>query len=162
MDTSGNGATGKSLASSALKIWPPLVVDKALIDSARMPKCVSYQNSRTPVKVPMSEEARKLFDQLRVKILGIDTDIIELAEQKSVSYHGPSFFLEILPRKNRITLLLDLDFNEVDDPSNIARDTTEYKFLVNAVYEGGVLISVWDADDVENSLPIIRQAWERG
>jgi predicted transport protein len=110
----------------------------------------------------MSEEARKLFDQLRVKILGIDTDIIELAEQKSVSYHGPSFFLEILPRKNRITLLLDLDFNEVDDPSNIARDTTEYKFLVNAVYEGGVLISVWDADDVENSLPIIRQAWERG
>jgi uncharacterized protein with ParB-like and HNH nuclease domain/predicted transport protein len=113
-------------------------------------------------RVPMSEEARTLFDQLRVKVLEIDTNVIELAEQKSVSYHGPGFFLEILPRKNRITLLLDLDFNEVDDPSNIARDASEYKFLVNAVHEGGVLVSILDADDIEKSLPLIRQAWERG
>ena len=113
-------------------------------------------------KVPMSEEARTLFDQLRMKVIEIDTSIIELAEQKSVSYHGPGFFLEILPRKNRITLLLDLDFNEVDDPLNIANDASEYKFLVNAVYEGGVLVSVLDADDIEKSIPLIRQAWERG
>ena len=110
----------------------------------------------------MSEEARTLFDQLRVKVLEIDTNVIELAEQKSVSYHGPGFFLEILPRKNRITLLLDLDFNEVDDPSNIARDASEYKFLVNAVHEGGVLVSILDANKIKKSLPLIRQAWERG
>ena len=113
-------------------------------------------------KVPMSEEARTLFDQLRVKVLEIDTSVIELAEQKSVSYHGPGFFLEILPRKNRITLLLDLDFNEVDDPFGIANDTSEYKFLVNAVHEGGVLVSILSAEDIERSLPLIRQAWERG
>jgi predicted transport protein len=112
-------------------------------------------------KVPMSEGARLLFDQLRVKVLEIDTNIIELAEQKSVSYHGPGFFLEILPRKNRITLLLDLDFNEVDDPFDIARDASEFKFLVNAVNEGGVLVSVLNADDMEKSIPLIRQAWDR-
>jgi hypothetical protein len=61
-----------------------------------------------------------------------------------------------------MTLLLDLDFNEVDDPLDIARDASEYKFLVNAVYEGGVLLSILDPEDIENSLPLIRQAWERG
>ena len=153
---------GKSLASHALTVWPPLVVDKTSIDSAREAEMRQLSKQQDTRKVPMSEDARTLFDQLRVKVLEIDTNIIELAEQKSVSYHGPGFFLEILPRKNRITLLLDLDFNEVEDPLNIANDASEYKFLVNAVYEGGVLVSILDSDDIEKSLPLIRQAWERG
>ena len=153
---------GKNLATRALAIWPPLVVDRTLIDAAREAEMRQLSKQQDTRKVPMSEEARNLFDQLRAKVLQIDTNIIELAEQKSVSYHGPGFFLEILPRKNRITLLLDLDFNEVDDPLNIANDTSEYKFLVNAVYEGGVLVSILNADDIEKSLPLIRQAWERG
>jgi predicted transport protein len=152
---------GKSLASRALTVWPPLVVDQMLIDTAREVEMRQLSKQQDTRKVPMSEEARTLFDLLRAKILDIDANIIELAEQKSVSYHGPSFFLEILPRKNRITLLLDLDFNEVDDPLNIANDASEYKFLVNAVYEGGVLISILDAHGIEKSLPLIRQAWER-
>jgi uncharacterized protein with ParB-like and HNH nuclease domain/predicted transport protein len=153
---------GKNLASRALSVWPPLAVEKSLIDTAREVEMRLLSKQQDTRKVPMSDDARHLFDQLRVKVLQIDTNIIELAEQKSVSYHGPGFFLEILPRKNRITLLLDLDFNEVDDPLNIANDTSEYKFLVNAVYEGGVLVSILDSDDIEKSLPLIRQAWERG
>ncbi|MCP4615278.1 MAG: DUF262 domain-containing protein [Bradyrhizobium sp.] len=153
---------GKNLATRALSIWPPLVVEKSLIDAAREAEMRHLAKQQDTRKVPMSEDARNLFDQIRIKVLEIDTNIIELAEQKSVSYHGPSFFLEILPRKNRITLLLDLDFNEVDDPTDIARDASEYKFLVNAVHEGGVLVSIMDGDDIEKSLPIIRQAWERG
>ena len=153
---------GKSLATRALAVWPPLVVDGTSIAAAREAEMRQLSKQQDTRKVPMSEEARTLFDQLRMKVIEIDTSIIELAEQKSVSYHGPGFFLEILPRKNRITLLLDLDFNEVDDPLNIANDASEYKFLVNAVYEGGVLVSVLDADDIEKSIPLIRQAWERG
>ena len=129
---------GKTLASCALAVWPPLVVDKSLIDAAKIAEMQLLSKQQDTAKVPMSEDARLLFDALRAKVLQIDTNIIELAEQKSVIYHGPAFFLEVLPRKNRITLFLDLDFNEVDDPLNIANDASEYKFLVNAVHEGGV------------------------
>lgn len=90
----------------------------------------------------------------------VDSNIIELAEKKSVSYPGSSFFLEVLPRKKRITLLLALDFNEIIDPSEVARDASEKEFFVNSVYDGGVSISVWKAADIENALPMIRQAWE--
>jgi len=153
---------GKTLANRALSVWPPLVVEQSLIDAAKIAEMKLLSKQQDTAKVPMSEDARRLFDELRVKVLQIDTNIIEIAEQKSISYHGPAFFLEILPRKNRITLLLDLDFNEVDDPMDMARDASEYKFLVNAVYEGGVLVSILDTEDIENSLPLIRQAWERG
>jgi predicted transport protein len=75
--------------------------------------------------------------------------------------YGPAFFLEVLPRKNRITLLLDLDFNEVDDAFEIARDTSQQQFFVNAVYEGRVSVSIRKIDDIEQALPMIRQAWDR-
>ena len=109
-------------------------------------------------KVEMTEAARAIFEQLRAKVLQIDSDIIELAEPRSVSYHGPEFFLEILPRKNRINLLLALDFNETEDPHGIAKDTSQRKFFVHAQYEGGVYLPIWSADDIEIALPIIQQA----
>jgi predicted transport protein len=154
------GKRGKDLANRALSIWPSLVVDKAVIDAAEAAEMRSLAEQQDTGNVPMSAAARSLFDLLREKVLEIDGDIIELAERKSVSYHGPTFFLEVLPRKNRITLLLALDFNEIDDPSGIAKDTSEHKFFVNAEYEGGVYFSIWVAEDIEKALPVVRQARE--
>ena len=111
-------------------------------------------------KVPMTPGARVLFPSLRVRILELDSEIIELAEPKSVSYHGPAFFLEVLPRSNRIGLLLPLDFHEIADPSGMAEDTSKWKFLVNSVHEGGVYVRVQSEADVEKALPMIRLARE--
>jgi predicted transport protein len=63
-------------------------------------------------------------------------------------------------RKHRITLLLALDFNEVVDPGEIAKDASQKKFFVNAKYEGGVYLSIGEADDIERAIPIIRQSHE--
>ena len=72
----------------------------------------------------MSPAARELFNILREKLRVLDSGIIGLAEQKSVSYHGPAFFLEVLPRTDRIGLLLALDCNDGVDPSGMAEDTS--------------------------------------
>jgi predicted transport protein len=109
-------------------------------------------------KIKMTADAKVLFDELRARVMALDSDILELAELNSISYHGPAFFLEVLPRAHKLTLLLALDFNEVDDPSGLAKDATERKFFVHARHEGGVSISLWDTEAIEGALPIIRQA----
>lgn len=149
---------GELLARRALSIWPQLEVDATLVQAAELEDMRQRAKRRDVGKVQMTEVARELFEQLRAKVLEIDSDIIELAEPRSVSYHGPEFFLEVLPRKNRINLLLALDFNEADDPHGIAKDTSERKFFFYAQYEGGVNIPIWAADDIELALPMIRQA----
>jgi predicted transport protein len=151
---------GKLLARQALAIWPPLVVDKALVDAAKQTEMRLVAKRRDVSVVPMSAAARELFDLLRARILALDSDVIELAEPRSVSYHGPAFFLEVLPRKNRLNLLLAMDFNEADDRIGIARDASGRKFFVNAVYEGGVYVPVRSRADIDEALPMIRQAWE--
>lgn len=151
---------GRSLARRALSIWPRLIVDQTLIDAADRAEMLARAKRRDPGKVPMTAAARRLFELLRARVLEMDGDIIELAEQMSVSYHAPTFFLEMLPRKNRINLLLALDYNEANDPSGLAKDASERKFFVNAVYEGGVSVAISEAEQIETALPLIRQAWE--
>lgn len=152
------GARGELLARRALSIWPRLQVESALVQAAELEDMRQRAKRRDVDKVQMSQVARELFDQLRARLLEIDSEIIELAEPRSVSYHGPEFFLEVLPRKNRINLLLALDFNEAEDPHGVAKDTSRRKFFVHAQYEGGVNIPVWSADDIDKALPIVRQA----
>ena len=151
---------GKELAQRSLVIWPSLIVDKALVKAAEQEEKKALAKRRDVAKVPMSQRARELFELLRARIKEMDGDIIEFAEKNSVSYHGPDFFLEILPRKRKITLLLPLDFNEVLDPSGFACDATEWKFFVNAQYEGGVCLRIREEEDVDKAMPIVRQAQE--
>jgi len=106
---------GKNLASKAAGIWPSLVVDKSLVDAAGQQEMRELAKRRDVANVKMTPNARALFETLRAKIKGIDPEVVEMAEEHSVSYHGPAFFLEVLPRKRRIALLLALDFNEVAD-----------------------------------------------
>ena len=151
-------ARGERLARRALSIWPRLEVDAALVQAAALEDMRQLAKRRDVGKVQMTEVTRALFGQLRAMVLEIDSDIIELAEPHSVSYHGPEFFLEVLPRTDRINLLLALGFNEAEDSHGIAEDTSQRKFFVHAQYEGGVNIPIWSVGDIEIALPIIRQA----
>jgi predicted transport protein len=146
------------LAKRALKAWPPLVVDQSLIDAASHLEKKKLAARQDVSKINMTADAKALFEELRAHVMSLDSEVVELAEPNSISYHGPAFFLEVLPRAHKLTLLLALDFNELDDPSGLARDATENKFFVHARHEGGVSMSIYDSDAVAGALPIIRQA----
>jgi predicted transport protein len=105
----------------------------------------------------VSAEAKALFVELRTRVLALDNDMLEIAEPKSSSYHGPAFFLEVLPRRYTLTLLLALDFNEINDPSGLAQDATQWQFLsMRAMKE--VSHSVWVIWLQLRAVPLIRQA----
>jgi uncharacterized protein with ParB-like and HNH nuclease domain/predicted transport protein len=146
------------LARRSLAVWPSLVVAQSLVDDANLREMRELAARRDVSKVKMSVEATTLFVELRRHVLELGSEILELAEPNSVSYHDPAFFLEVLPRRYTLTLLLALDFNEVDDPPDLVQDATQWKFFVHAKYEGGVSLSVGDEGAIETAMPIIRQA----
>lgn len=150
---------GQLLAERALAIWPALNVDPSAIKQAKQEELRELAKRRNVAHVPMSAIARDLFEALRLQIHEIGPDILELAESKSVSYHASGFLMEVLPRKQRLNLLLPLEHAEVEDPHGLASDATEWKFLFYANYEGGVLLGIKSKQDIEHALPIIRQAY---
>jgi uncharacterized protein with ParB-like and HNH nuclease domain/predicted transport protein len=149
---------GKLLAEKALKIWPDLEADADAVKAADKAELQERAAKSDINKVSMSAHAKKLFGFLRARLRERIPQAVELAETKSVTYHAPNFFLEVLPRKHRLVLLLDLEYGEVDDPTGVAQDATEWKFFTNAQYETGVCVRVAEKEDVEGAMPIILQA----
>ena len=148
------------LAHRAVECWGALQVPQSLIDAANRREMKELAARRDVTKVVMSQEARDLFEALPNHVMALDADILELAEPKSVSYHSRTFFLEVLPRRYSLTLLLALDFNEVDNPAGLAQDATQREFFVNARHEGGVAVSVTDAKTIDGVMPLIAQAYQ--
>ena len=151
---------GHKLAQHALSAWPRLEVDRSLIDSAKYLELRQQADKRDVTKVPMTDAASKLFEKLRTRIQTIDPDVIEMAERRSISYHGPTFFMEAIPRKYGIGLLIALDFNELDDGTKLAQDTAQWKFIVNAAYDAGVYAHVSTELEVDDVIPMVRKAHE--
>ena len=79
------------LARHSLAVWPPLVVVQSLIDDANFSEMRELAARRDVGKVKMSARAKELFEHLRTQVLTLDSEVLELAETNSVSYHDPGF-----------------------------------------------------------------------
>jgi predicted transport protein len=154
-------ARGKALAQQAVSVWPALSVDIDAVRSAELHERRAAAAQFTVESVGFDVEARALFDALRPQLLGLGDDVVELYGAKSVVYRVFDHFVEVLPRSRRVLLLVNLDFDEADDPSGIARDASDKAFIANASESGDVLFPVADASHIPAAIHIVRQAYER-
>lgn len=151
-------ARGKRLADRALKIWPSLDADEAVIRAMELEELKAKAQRRSVSQVQMSKAAKTLFDALRAQLHAAFPDLIEAAEHKSVSYHDPEFFLEVIPRKHGLVLVVDLDFNEVDADDGLAEDASDRSFVMYASHQGGVLVHLRNPAEIDRAMAIVAQA----
>ncbi len=111
--------------------------------------------------VGFDPEGRVLFDAIRPHLLALGEEVLELFGAKSVVYRVYDHFVEVLPRSERVLLLVNIDFDDTDDPSGLARDASDQAFIVNASETGDVLFSITDAAQIPAAMHIVRQAYER-
>jgi predicted transport protein len=97
---------------------------------------------------------------LQPQLQALGNDVVQLCTGTSVTYRVYDFFVEVIPRKHRLTLLINLAFGDCNDPSGKARDATEAAFVTNATETGGVLYTIKDATDIPAAINIVRQAYE--
>lgn len=148
---------GRMLAQHALRIWPHHGVSQDLIEKHEIEELRKKAAASDPDCVEMTEYSRELFVQLQAQLNDIDRELIEVAGRHSVSYFGPAFVVEVLPRKTRLLLLLAPDINQIDDPSELATENT-YKFLVNCQNDGGVLFNLDRMEKLAPALNLIQQS----
>jgi predicted transport protein len=154
-------ARGKALAQQAVKVWPGLSVDMEAVRLAELEERRAFAAKFTVESIGFDTEARALFDAIRPRLLALGDDVVELCGAKSVVYRVFDHFVEVLPRSRRILLLVNLDFEDTDDPSGIARDASDQAFIANASESGDVLFSVTEASQIPAAIHIVRRAYER-
>lgn len=152
---------GKQLAEKALAVWRPLVVDPLAVKQREMEEHKALAANYKIENLEADEAAKRLLDVLRPQIQALGPDVVELPNDRSLIYRVFDFVVEIIPRKQRLSLLLNLDFADCEDPSGKARDATEFAFIIGATEAGGVIYTLESVDDVPAAINVVRQAYER-
>ncbi len=152
---------GKLLAEKAVTVWRPLVVDLLAVKQRELEEHKAFAANYSIEDLELDDIAKNLLEALRPQIQAFGEDVVELPNDRSVIYRVFDFFVEIIPRKQRLSLLLNLDFAECEDPSGKARDATEFAFIIGATETGGVLYNLESQDDVPAAINVVRQAYER-
>lgn len=150
------------LAKEALETWPPLRAG-ALVEQARLREKLRRTAGRTAAAVKMDEDARRIFRQLSDRVSALGAEVVEVPESRSVSYHRPGYFLEVVPRKGHVELLLALPYEAGRDPSRKARDLGERAWVALSQYkkQSGTIFSLSNEDDLDAALHLIEQAYQR-
>ena len=158
---------GKILGKQALKIWSQLDVTDAQIGVAKTEELRRRDKKKNTSSIKMEGNVRGLFDDLSARVKNIDPDVIfEISESHSFTYHNPHFFLEVIPRVDRLTLLLEPEYRYFEElvkgdvSDGFLGDASDWKFIQNAAQVGGSLIAVYSEDHIKRAMQYILAAYQ--
>lgn len=105
------------------------------------------------------EMTQELFKTLKEAILSLDQNIIEDPKKFYVAYKTTRNFVDVVFKKNKLKLFLNVKSGELDDPQSVARD------LENPVHighwgNGDYEVELSEFEDIEYVMTLIKQSYD--
>lgn len=100
---------------------------------------------------------RELFETFRAEVLSLDDCVREEFLKLYVAYKAETNFVDVVPQAKRLSLSLNMNFSELDDPRGICRDVTNIGRWGN----GSVEVVLERQEDVSYVMGLVRQAFEK-
>jgi predicted transport protein len=99
----------------------------------------------------------ELFQHLRRRILNLDASVREEVKKLYIAYKATTNFVDVIPRKKRLRLSLNVRFDEIRDPKGLCRDITGIGRWGN----GDVETEISSLDQLDDVMDLICQAFEK-
>jgi predicted transport protein len=100
---------------------------------------------------------RPLFEAFRKEVLALDPCVVEDFLKLYVAYKAETNFVDVVPQAKRLRLSLNIQFHELNDPKDIAKDVTNLGRWGN----GDVEVGLSRLEDLPHIMGLVRQAFER-
>lgn len=100
-------------------------------------------------------EMRPIFDELRKRILNIDSSVKEEPLKLYIAYKSDTNFVDIIPQKKALRLSLNIDIAELKDPLNKCIDVAGKGKWGN----GNCEIKVNSKEDLDYAMEMVKQAF---
>ncbi|WP_208397079.1 DUF262 and DUF1524 domain-containing protein [Helicobacter pylori] len=142
------------LADWALKIWTYPNLDAETLEKYK-PKKEKKVYDLSSYK--FGSHSRELFGILSKEIKALDERITEKFNQEYISYMFDKNFVDIVVQTKDLKLYLNMEFNELQDEKNLARDMTNKGHLGN----GDIEVKLETKEDIPYCLGLIKQALEK-
>ncbi|WP_033764285.1 DUF262 and DUF1524 domain-containing protein [Helicobacter pylori] len=142
------------LADWALKIWTYPNLDAETLEKYK-PKKEKKVYDLSSYK--FGSHSRELFDILSKEIKALDERITEKFNQEYISYMFDKNFVDIVVQNKDLKLYLNMEFNELQDEKNLARDMTNKGHLGN----GDIEVKLETKENIPYCLGLVKQALEK-
>ncbi|MGM9532603.1 GmrSD restriction endonuclease domain-containing protein, partial [Intestinibacter sp.] len=104
----------------------------------------------------LSDKSMKLYDALDKKILNISEDIKREFKKLYIAYKVETNFVDIIPQKSKLRLVVNMKFEDVIDPKNICINITDKSSWGN----GDIEIFYNDLSQLDDIMDIIMQSYK--
>ncbi len=149
----------KELANLAIKIWPYPKIDREIIDKYRTRKNKKYRKYTIESDHPYIAKGGTMYsllEELRKRILNIDSSIKEEILKLYIAYKTNTNFVDVIPLKSKLRLVLNMKFKEIRDPKNVCKDITNLGRWGN----GDVQVDISKFDELDYIMYLIKQSFD--
>lgn len=149
------------LAEKAVRTWQaPLLPAETLARYSRLGEAEgtrSYALNETNYGSYLQGEMLVVFEQLRKRILNLDSSVREEIKAVYIAYKTVTNFVDIEPQRQRLRLSLNMRFDEVRDPRGLCRDITNRGRWGN----GDVEIALSSPEEIDYVMSLIEQSFDK-
>jgi uncharacterized protein with ParB-like and HNH nuclease domain/predicted transport protein len=148
---------GKSISNLASQIWPYPKLDEETLSKYRKVEEVEEKSYSLEDHPHLTGEMLDLFNELRKRILNIDSSVHEEIKKLYIAYKTSTNFVDVVPQKKRLRLSLNMAFDEVIDPRGWCGDVTDKGRWGN----GDVEVFLESKEQLDYIMFLINQAYEK-
>ena len=149
----------KILANEAMTIWNRPQLPREVIDSYRPKKKMKLTGYTIDDHKYLVQPGitRQLYNVFREQVLALVPGITEKFFKPYVAYKFKTNFVDLVGQTDRLKLTLNMKFDELQDPRNIAVDVTNKGTWGN----GDVELIVSSEDEIPYAIGLVRQSLEK-
>jgi len=143
------------LAARARDIWSAPTLPQDILDKYRKPtgEEAEYTLDHFDALEGLSLD---LFNLLRRQISNLDPSVREEPKKLYIAYKTTTNFVDIIPYKSKLKLVLNMRFNDINDPQGLCRDITDLGKWGN----GDVELEFTSPDQLEYIMYLVRQSFD--
>jgi predicted transport protein len=148
----------KALSDLTVKIWSYPTLDEETLKKYSKEEPENIYTIDDYAYVGEGEPMRQLFEELRKRILNLDSSVREEVLKLYIAYKTVTNFVDIVPQKSKLKLSLNMQFDEINDPKGICKDVTDKgKWYGN----GDVEVNVSKFEELDYVMFLIKQAFDK-
>ena len=157
-DAAAIRSRAEDLAERAVTVWPAPSLPAPVLETFRqkVAQPAGYTLADHP-QLDAGSPMRPLFDDFRTRVLSLNSCVSEGILKHYIAYKAETNFVDVIPLRSRLSLVLNMKFHELHDPRGIAKDVTNLGRWGN----GDVEITITDVQDLPYVIGLVRQAFER-
>ncbi|ERT60704.1 uncharacterized protein with ParB-like and HNH nuclease domain/predicted transport protein [Peptoniphilus koenoeneniae] len=144
----------KELAKKAESIWPyPTLTAEELAKFQVEEKTTTKYSLETYY---MNDFTRTLYESLDKRIMNLSPAVKKEYKKLYIAYKLDTNFVDIVPKKYRLRLSINMKFSDIIDPNGICKDITGIARWGN----GDVEVSMKHQDELDQIMEIVKQSFD--